>query len=565
MLEQVAVFTVFALVLARLGSGRWVEAGGGRLGSARAFLFFGGLSVLGTYLGVEVQGALANCRAIGAVLAGLYGGPGLGLAVGAAAGLHRYTVGGFTAGACALSTVLEGLVGGLAYRAGRSNGRWLPAQMPWLALTATLVAETVQMATILAVARPFSAAWNLIGEIGLPMIAMNSVGAWLFATVLLDQSRLRERLADRATRRALQVAEGAIDALEDGLTEGSGSVLAETLLRDLPVSAVAVTDTERVIGFAGLGADHHRVGDSIRSVLDQETPTSQPAHRASRPGPKRPLEVALRPFSCGRPGCPLHQVLIVPLTVENEAVGTIALFEPQTSPWGRTHEAFGAGLARILSEQLLRHRVQAQRKLLSHSELKLLQAQVKPHFLFNALNAIRAVVRVDAKQGRALITHLSDFLRTNLKRADPEVTFREELNHVRAYLALEQARFGDRLQVIEEIAPEVLDLMVPTFSLQPLVENAIKHGVKDLLDGAEVRIRAELWCGEVLVHVEDNGGCFETESQSKDGMGLAVVHRRSQLVKGHRYGVSIQCDPGRLTRVTLRLPAAQTPPVEVPA
>ncbi len=510
-------------------------------------MFFAGIAILGTYLGVEVQGALANSRAIGAVLAGLYGGPIMGLAVGSTAGLHRYLLGGFTDVACGLSTVAEGLTGGLAHviitRRGPASASFGPLSPP-VAAAATFVAEVLQMAIILMVARPFESAWNLVQVIGLPMIAMNSTGAWLFAALVLDQRKLRDEMEERSTRLALDIAERAVGVLESGLDEQSARQLASTLRSHLPVGAVAVTDRSRVLAFEGIGSDHHRAGDPISSVVSAEVIAAADVHY---------LDGVNESFRCRRGGaCPLHSALIVPMTVENKLVGTIELFEPRTKALHNFPRAFGVGVAQLLSNQLVRNR-------LTVSELKLLQAQVKPHFLFNALNTIMAVIRSDPQRGRNLVGHLSEFMRTNLKRAAPLVSFEEELEHVRAYLELEKARFGDRLRVFEDVPDSVRDLRVPTFTLQPLVENAIKHGLKDLVEGGQVRIGAEMVEGDLLVHVEDNGGSFDDTVKSTDGMGLHLVQRRSRLVFGDSYGVDVDCVQGERTRVTLRLPAVAQP------
>ena len=543
MLKQVAVFTVLAFVFSKFSSLGWLRSSHRPLPRGGAFVFFAGIAILGTYLGVEVQGALANSRAIGAVLAGLYGGPVMGLAVGVTAGLHRYLLGGFTDVACGLSTVTEGLTGGLVHavmmRRGPASTSFGPLS-PKVAAGTTFVAEVLQMIIILIVARPFASAWSLVQVIGLPMIAMNSTGAWLFAALVLDQRKLRDEMEERSTRLALDIAERAVGVLESGLDEQSALRLASTLRGHLPVGAVAVTDRSRVLAFEGIGSDHHRAGDPIASVVEDEVIAAADVHY---------LDGVSESFRCRRaPDCPLHSALIVPMTVEKQLVGTIVLFEPRTKALQNFPRAFGVGVAQLLSNQLVRNR-------LTVSELKLLQAQVKPHFLFNALNTIMAVIRSDPQRGRVLVGHLSEFMRTNLKRATPMVSFEEELEHVRSYLELEKARFGDRLRVCEDVPAGVRDLRVPTFTLQPLVENAIKHGLKDLVEGGEVWIRAEIAKGDLLVHVEDNGGSFDDAVKSTDGMGLHLVQRRSRLVFGDSYGVDVDCVPGEQTRVTLRLPA----------
>jgi len=154
--------------------------------------------------------------------------------------------------------------------------------------------------------------------------------------------------------------------------------------------------------------------------------------------------------------CPLHSVLVVPLHIANDVIGTIQLFEPKNKKFVTMNKTLGEGITRLLSNQRLLARYELQKTLLVQSELKLLQAQVNPHFLFNALNTIIAILRFDAARGKELLIHLSNFFRKNLKRVSDLSTLEEELDQVNSYLQIEKARFDDRLTFEIDIDPALL-------------------------------------------------------------------------------------------------------------
>lgn len=549
LLQQVSVFTVLAYLFSKYSRGQLFVLADGSRRRSRAFvgsyLFFSAAAILGTYLGVHVQDALLNTRAIGAVLAGLLGGPTLGLAVGATAGLHRYSLGGFTDLACALSTTTEGLIGGFAYLWLRRQSGARPALGVLTALSVTALAECCQMLIILAVARPFGDALALVRVIGAPMILMNSIGAALFASVLVDQLQIREHAGARFVAIALDVAKDTIELLDDGLTQEGATALAKEFQRRLPVGAVAVTDRRRILAFEGLGADHHVPGHPIGSEV---------TYRALKDGQVRFLNGHDQRYDCPYDeSCPLNSALVVPLKMGHEIVGTIKLYEPREKPFREVYRSFGEGMARLLGAQLSAAKLSEQSKLLMASELKLAQAQVNPHFLFNALNTIRAVIRMDPERGRALVGHLSDFLRSNLKRGVREVGLDEELEHVGAYLKIEEARFGPRLSVRISVPEALLSARVPSFILQPLVENAIKHGIRDLLDGGLVQISAETDADALFIRVEDNGGSYHPPADG-EGLGMSLVERRIKSRYGASFGLSVQSEVESFTRVELKLP-----------
>jgi len=546
LLQQMSVFLVIAYLFSKSPAFRTLTGESLRpRQKLLLYVIFSGFSIMGTYFGLPVQGAIANTRAIGAVLAGLIGGPQLGLAVGLTGGLHRYSLGGFTAFACGVSTTVEGLVGGLVHLYLVRRGKPEQVFSPRVALGATFYAEMLQMLIILLLSRPFTEAWELVKVIALPMMLANSAGAALFMSMMRDQKSMFDRVGARTSAKALMVADRTLGILMRGFSRETAAEMVEIIRRETGVGAVAITDRERILAFSGMGADHHLPGLELAS-----------AHtlRALRENQVVYADGVNEPYTCARSAsCPLGSALVAPLRVGQEIVGSIILFEPKNRLFLNLNRSLGEGIASLLSQQLLHARYQEQKNLLVQSELKLIQAQINPHFLFNALNTIIAVVRKDAGQARELLLHLSNFFRKNLKRAGDLATLEEELDHVSSYLKIERARFTDRLQVEEAIDPELLGVKMPTFTLQPIVENAIKHGISTLLGPGVVRISARREADLAVIVVEDNAGTYCEQLQG-GGLGMALVDKRIKNLYGGQYGLQTSCDPERATRIAVRIP-----------
>ena len=525
-----------------------LTAGGPRpRGRIRLYLFFTCITILGNYLGTPVLrgGALLNARAVGSTLAGLLGGPLLGSMVGVTAGLHRMTLGGIAAFPGAVATTLEGFAAGLVHLSLRDRPQLLLTKR--VAFATVFVGEIVHMGIVLALARPYSEALAIVKVIALPMVLMNPVGAALLMGVLIHRQGELDRVAAASSAAALRVAQRALGPMSRGFGPGMAVEIAAIVQDETGVGGVAVTDTERILGFVGIGADHHLRGADISSPLTRQ---------AVATGSVVFADGVHQSYQCDlSAGCPIHSALIVPLQLDGKVIGTVQLFEPRTRRFRKMNRMLGEGIGDLLSSQLLIARYQEQKNLLVLGELKLLQAQVNPHFLFNSLNTIAAVLRKDPARGRALVYHLSNYFRQNLKRSTPFSTLEEELEHLRAYLEIEKARF-EGLQVEIDVPAALLQVQVPTFTLQPLLENAIKHGIAEMIRPGTARIRAREEEGAVRIDVEDDAGTFEPASRTRDGLGLQIVEKRIQSLVGAGGGLDIHCVPNELTRVSLRLPLA---------
>ncbi len=509
------------------------------------YVIFSCFCILGTYVGLDIDDAIANTRAVGAVLGGLLGGPLVGCLVGLTGGLHRYTLGGFTDLACAISTTCEGLLGGLVHwrlmRAGRVNDLFAPR----VAFFTTFVAEIMQMVIILLVATPFDKSLLLVRTIATPMILANSCGAALFISMIRDQQRMYEKFSRVFSAKALTIANRTVGIMSQGFTPEASGKIAHIVQEETGVGAVAITDTDKILAFIGTGEDHHKPGTPITSAITLQAIAQNKVLFAD--GNSQPYRCSISPQ------CQLGSVLVIPLQGDEGVIGTIKLYEPKKRLFLKINHTLGEGIANLLSQQLLAGRLEQQQRLLVQSELKLVQAQINPHFLFNTLNTISAITRRDPGRARELLLHLSRFFRNNLKRQSGLTTLREEQEHCLSYLEIEQARFGERLIVINEIPPHLAEVQLPSFTLQPLIENAIKHGICSLLGEGRLRLFARETPEAITLCVEDNAGAWQPSGQG-DGLGMSLVDKRLKSAFGERYGIDVQWEPEQWTRVSLTLP-----------
>ncbi len=515
------------------------------------YAIFTGFSVLGIYATLPSEGTIANTGAIGAVLAGLIGGPLLGSAVGATAAAHIFLLMSHSGIVYMLSTGVAGLLGGLANIYLLRHNKPEQIFSPVAAFLATAGAEVLQLLSILVFMNPFSEALSLVKAIALPMMIANPIGAALFMSMMRDQKKMVDKVGPLFSEKAFNIADRSLEILSKGFNADTAKQLAEIIYDETGVGAVSISDGKKILAFIGIGADHHLTG------LEIVSPQTQRAVRENRvifaDGVHEFFQCALSN------NCPLGSALIVPLRVENEVVGTIKLYEPKHKRFLNLNKTLGEGIAKLLGEQLLRDRYRTQKNLLIQSELKLIQAQVNPHFLFNALNTIIAIIRNDPEQARSLLRHLSKFFRKNLKRSGDLSSLQEELEHVNSYLVIEKARFGERLQIIEEIDSELLQLKIPTFTLQPLVENAVKHGISNLLEDGIITISAKRSGDQATIVVADNAGCFRDKLDGS-GLGMNIVDKRLKNLFGRRFGLKTECIPDQVTRVALIVPFKEREP-----
>jgi two-component system, LytTR family, sensor kinase len=382
-------------------------------------------------------------------------------------------------------------------------------------------------------------------EAGLAVQAALTGLAGLFVYLLLRRQRRGfGTLEQRATLRTLAFATSTLRSLRPGLSADSAQqVLAEVAER-AGSDAVALYDQRGLLGFHTVSAGP---AESHRLHAGVEAPAVLEALAAGR---LRLVQLHPR----GTEPCELRSGVVAPLVVGERPVAALVTYHVQAP--GPAALRIASDLAELLATQLRLQEAERQRVALARSELRALRAQISPHFIYNTLNTIAAFIRTDPDRARELVLEFADFTRRAFRGPDPEfTTLADELIYVRQYLQLEQARLGERLQVRLNVEPEVLNATVPALLIQPLVENAVKHGIETARTGGTITIRAEDQDDECLIVVHDDGAGFQTAPAGMDGGGaLANVDRRLRQVFGNGHGLSIESRPGAGTTVQARVP-----------
>jgi two-component system LytT family sensor kinase len=374
-------------------------------------------------------------------------------------------------------------------------------------------------------------------------VVLLAVGLWLGVRAVRRRTDLGTS-ADRATFATLHTASLAAPHLREGLTAAGAHRAARHLRALLGTPAVALTDADSLLAWDGAGAAH--VADAVRHAADVLA-----RGRTAVLGPK---DVA-----CDDVTCPVQHAVVAPLVADDRVVGALAAYGRQTS----------AGLvratdevARWVSANLELAELDRSRTRAIEAELRALRAQISPHFVYNSLAAIASFVRTDADRARELLLEFADFTRYAFRRGGEFTTLADELRNVERYLVLERARFGDRLQVKLLVAPEVLPVAIPFLAVQPLVENAVRHGLEDKTGTGHVTLVAEDAGSEAVIWVEDDGVGSDPElvrqvlaGQSEaDSVGLGNVDARLRQVFGDDHGLVVETAPGAGTKVSFRVP-----------
>lgn len=349
-------------------------------------------------------------------------------------------------------------------------------------------------------------------------------------------------------RSALPAMPEPLPVLRDGLNRDTAHQTADMLARLEGVRAVAVADRETVLAVCGRGAEQSQAREAVEEAAAAARTSGRPHRRQTPAG----LAVAY------------------PLAHRREVLGALAMVLasdcPAVEDVSRSAELF----ARFLTMQLELAYMDQQARLAAEAELRALRAQINPHFFFNTLNTVVSYLRDDPEIARRILLRLADLFRMNMELQGQIIPFADEYQYIRDYLFIEQARFRDRLRVVYDIDPQVLKVGVPALSVQPIVENAVRHGIgpKNGPGTVEIRARLDLLTLRVHITVRDDGVGMPAERvaellrprpsngdrRARRGVGLANVAERLRRLYGDAYGLQIDSAPGRGTTVHLRLP-----------
>ena len=390
--------------------------------------------------------------------------------------------------------------------------------------------------------------------------AVFTVSIVMVIRLMMDPDSVRALQSDAM----LQLASSMIDAMGDGLTEEASQEVCELLLPNTSAIAVALTNCESVLGYAGYQEAHNPAGIAIRTSA---------THECIRRGKTL---VLLTPEEIGLPA-PIEQnrikaAIVEPLFVGGRVEGTLKFYYRDPRKITETQRSIAHGFAQLLATQMAAVEMETQRKLAASMELKMLQTQINPHFLFNTINTIASFIRTDPMKARTLLREFAVFYRRTLEDSTERISLARELDQVQRYFNFELARFGDaRLAFEVNASPALLDMMVPPFLVQPLVENAIKHAMPS---EGKLTITVKADADDVVIVVSDDGvGMTEetcaniTQVESSTGLGIAVknVHDRMIGFFGPDAQMVYTSVLGEGTQVTLRCPGCAKAPASAVA
>ncbi len=417
--------------------------------------------------------------------------------------------------------------------------------------TRTALVETVLTAIVAILV--LIIVWSLLSpEVPkyIPVMAIVALVALAFAILrfVVNPDHLRARQSDRT----LYLASKTLSAMHEGLSEQSAGDVCRLLLPYSAAVAVAITDTEKTLGFAGIEEDLHPIGGPIKTKATKQVLQDGVARVLSSPA-----EIGLSPDEVS-----LRAAIIVPLRVRSDNVGVLKFYYHSPRRMDETQVAMAEGLAQLLSTQLSSAELDAQTELATRMELKALQAQINPHFLFNTINTIASLIRTDPDRARELLREFAVFYRRTLENSEDLIAVEDELEQTVRYFGFELARFGEERVTLSTFIEHGLEgLLVPSFIIQPLVENAVNHAMR--AEGQlKVTVSIRRDGHDVIVSVEDDGiGIKEEEipftlqAGYGTGMGIALknVDDRLKGYFGTASGIKIESTYGVGTRVNLVL------------
>jgi two-component system LytT family sensor kinase len=365
--------------------------------------------------------------------------------------------------------------------------------------------------------------------------------------------RLRARpgiatAAQRATYEVLHIGALAAEPLQAGLTEAAAGKAVRHLRTLTGAVGFAIASTDGILALDGEG-EHHRAQLTVAAAKVVAT--------------GRSVVLGTRELPCDLVDCVVRGGVVVP--IDRGGGGTQgALVAVSDRPVAPGLVQATVETARWVAAQLALAELDSSRARLARAEVRALRAQISPHFIYNALTAIASFVRTDPERARELILEFAEFTRYSFRAHGEFTTLAEELRSIDRYLTIERARFGERLQVRLQIAPEVLPVGLPFLCLQPLVENAVRHGLSRKPGVGMVSIIARDAGAECHITVEDDGvgmdpsvlggPAGEDTVEAGQHVGLSNVDDRLRSVFGDEFGLVVETAPGAGTKVSMRIP-----------
>ncbi|WMJ76880.1 MULTISPECIES: histidine kinase [unclassified Sedimentibacter] len=491
-------------------------------------VFFGGLTMLGTVTAMEVfSGIKIHSSFIGPLAGGMIGGVMVGAISGIIGALFRLTVENATIAPDALTILLAGLAGGLFFEVHKKRKVKLYMVYLW-----ALSIELINLFMILFSLQPRILSGVYFSMVGINLIIINPIGAVMLISLIKDIQYNQNLTGANYAEKSLEIAKRTLIFLKEGCTKESMEKIAQIIYDYVGIPAVALVSVSGEVTYTG-----HKFSTDSHIVSSQWDKGSEINH--------------YQDFS----------IIRAPLWLNDEITGELHFYKP-TNEIVPTDIKMIEGIAGLLSLQIQNSIIYDQEKLLIKSEYNALKAQVNPHFLYNTLNVIKTMVRMNPKKAQDLIIDLADFYRRSLSERGDMIPFIEELKLIKSYMDLQEARFGDRINLSINVQEEVYDVLFPTFAIQPLVENSIIHGMMESENHMlEIKISAKIAAERLIVNVTDNGrgfnseiiGNFREHMITKDArIGLNNINSRLKSIYGNGYIFDISNNNG--ANVVIEIP-----------
>ena len=485
--------------------------------------FFSLLSISGTYIGLNFNGAILNTRNVGVIAGGILGGPYVAIITGLVAGIHRAFVnlGRETAIPCAIATITGGFLTAYVHRFIKSKDKI------FFGFFLACVVENLSMGLILIILKDKILAQNIVANFYVPMVFMNSIGASVLILLVEDIIQKSELIAGRQAKLALEIANKTLPHFRE--TENLSEVC-KIIAEDLGAKATVITNKKEII--AGFSFDKDKIkkadikSNNTRKVL--KTGETMLVIKEDDEIIEDFLDISPHIKSC----------IILPLKEKNDISGTLKIFFDTAEKITDKNRYLMIGLSHLISTQMEISKVENLISLLKYSELKALQSQINPHFLFNVLNTMASLIRTNPEKAREVTIDLSSYLRYNLDNNVKSVELIKELNQIDTYIKIEKVRFGNKLNILYDVDESLYNFQIPSLIIQPLVENSIKHGILKKRDNGCVKIIIKKIGKDIEVIIEDDGvGIEQTiidnlDKQIKENIGLKNVHQRLKLLYG---------------------------------
>ena len=486
-------------------------------------LIFTALAILGTYNGIDVQGAIANTRVIAIVSGGVLFGPLVGITSGIISGFHRYIIdiGGITAFPCFMSSIFAGVLSGFFYKNISSKYKGV------YAIACGVISESFSMVLIYLLSKPHNIAIGIIKKIYIPMI-VGQIGIGLLISIVCAIKKEKEEVAAMQSKLALDIANKTLPYFRS-INEESLEKICRIIKDEINSDAVSITDKNEVLAYVGVGEEAFKF---------PYTEISNITKCAIKENKILNIQVKKEESSVSKK-VDLKTAMIIPLTDSKGIVGTLKIYYMKKYDMSYSKQSLAIGLSQIISTLMEISKIEKIENEKKKSEIKALQSQINPHFLFNALNTITSFIRINPDKARNLIINLSTYMRYNLEVNDNLIDINKELEQVKAYVEIEKARFGDKLTVLYDIDDNI-DAKIPSLTIQPLVENAIIHGIRKNGGCGTVVIGVKKEDGYTKVWVENNGMPIDLDiikrvysgEMPENKIGLYNVHLRLKLIYG---------------------------------